>query len=793
MNSFFLLFTVITFNSFFSYKQVPIDSLMIKLNEVTGKDQVDLFNQYSEAYLFESIDLSLKFSYEAYRLSNQLGYLPGTGKAMLIRGKVAFLTGNPIQSIHLLDSALLVARILGDAEWEGDIYRWLARSNEELNELDKSIFNYQSYFDFYEKKNDRANMALALNWQGDLLYRLDRSIEAREHYHQALQSFTALRNQRGKFVTLIKLGQLELNTGFPDRAEGYIHRADQLVQGINEQDLMISYFRAKASYFEQIKPDSALYFLQQALTTAQNSKKYFVKLSILKELSALYGSLERYELAGHFIQEYSRLYDSLYQGSEVSLSDPGRNEVTDSLRHGTYMNEQALMADGNKETFLILLIAGSFFLVFSIVFFAVNLHRFRKGKIRPQQKHTDKKKTEGQLKNKEVIASEVVSDIKVQDIPPDTVSTGSSFIVKKDFAKRKSKPSVQSGPVPKKSPDKESEKKSVEESPHRSLLTLDENLNVKFASKPFCELLQYGQGELIGISIDHLIKGDDRKNEMIFKKITELLEGGEKYTDATPFPISLKNKSGEPFDLDTFLTLYQKGSELLIFFQLFVATPVQKKESEKQMNAIFAPEDLKDFYQSLGLKKKEYLNFVFNQYLLAVHESLIEFHRRINLERSGFYLPDISLDTEDEEVRIFNIYEPIKDLFIKKTNGRIRFHEEIKNDKINVRKKEWIFVITYILLKNAIESIRESGDIYFVSMTRMNQYVLKFADTGEGMPPDFREKAFKPFFTTKGGTENHGLGLSVAREIMERHHGRIKIRSNYGKGTEVVLEFPMKN
>jgi len=712
---------------------------------------------------------------------------------LLIRGKIAFLTGKPIQSIQLLDSALLVARFLGDMEWEGDIYRWLARSHEELNELDKSISNYQSYFDFYNKRNDRTSMALALNWQGDLLYRLDQTIEAREHYHQALKYFTELRNQRGKFVILIKLVQLELNTGFQDRAENYIHLADQLAQEINEQDLLISYLQAKANYFEQIKPDSAVYFLQQALTKAHNNKKYFVRLTILKELSELYGSLGKNELAGHFNREYSRLYDSLYQGSEVSFSDPGQNEVSDSLHQGTCMNEIALKADGKKGTFSILLITGSFFLVFSIVFFTVNLYRLRKVKIRPQQKQIDKKKIGRQEKNQEMIAPPSVPVIIGQEVPPGTNSIGSSFVVEEDIRKRKSKPLEQSDPVPLKSLEKEPEKKSVEESPYRAILALDENLNVTFASKLLCELLQYSKGELNGISIDHLIKEDERNNEMIFKKITELLEGGEKDTEAAPFPVSLKNKSGESCVLDAFLFLYQKGSELLILFQLFGGTSAQKKESGKRVNALLAPEDLKDFHQSQGLKKKEYLNFVYNQYLSAVYSSLIENPGLNNLKRSRFYLPDISLDSEDEVVGIFNIYEPIKDLLIKQTNDRVRFHGDIKNDEIHARKKEWISAITYILLKNAVESIRESGDIYFISMIRMNQYVLKFVDTGEGMPPDLREKAFKPFFTTRGGSENQGLGLTVAREIMKRHHGRIKIRSNYGKGTEVVLEFPMKN
>jgi two-component system sensor kinase FixL len=61
-------------------------------------------------------------------------------------------------------------------------------------------------------------------------------------------------------------------------------------------------------------------------------------------------------------------------------------------------------------------------------------------------------------------------------------------------------------------------------------------------------------------------------------------------------------------------------------------------------------------------------------------------------------------------------------------------------------------------------------------------------DTGPGMAPEVRANLFKPFFTTK--TAGSGLGLSICRSIMEAHGGRIDFRSEPGRGTTALLEFP---
>jgi len=66
--------------------------------------------------------------------------------------------------------------------------------------------------------------------------------------------------------------------------------------------------------------------------------------------------------------------------------------------------------------------------------------------------------------------------------------------------------------------------------------------------------------------------------------------------------------------------------------------------------------------------------------------------------------------------------------------------------------------------------------------------VIHVIDTGPGIPSDVLPQIFKPYFTTKsGGT---GLGLPTSRRLIEEHGGRIEIRSEPGKGTDIAVTLP---
>ncbi len=67
--------------------------------------------------------------------------------------------------------------------------------------------------------------------------------------------------------------------------------------------------------------------------------------------------------------------------------------------------------------------------------------------------------------------------------------------------------------------------------------------------------------------------------------------------------------------------------------------------------------------------------------------------------------------------------------------------------------------------------------------------VVEIADTGTGIAAENLDKVFEPFFSTKPTGQGMGLGLTVAKKIVEVHRGRIEVRNREGGGTSVTLTF----
>ena len=73
---------------------------------------------------------------------------------------------------------------------------------------------------------------------------------------------------------------------------------------------------------------------------------------------------------------------------------------------------------------------------------------------------------------------------------------------------------------------------------------------------------------------------------------------------------------------------------------------------------------------------------------------------------------------------------------------------------------------------------------------------LLVADSGTGIPPERLRLIFEPFYTTKEPDDNGhggtGLGLSVCRQIIEQHQGRIRVESLVGKGSTFTVKLPIQ-
>jgi signal transduction histidine kinase len=96
------------------------------------------------------------------------------------------------------------------------------------------------------------------------------------------------------------------------------------------------------------------------------------------------------------------------------------------------------------------------------------------------------------------------------------------------------------------------------------------------------------------------------------------------------------------------------------------------------------------------------------------------------------------------------------------------------------------------LLVNAAHAIKEHGTITVRTGREGEEVWVDIADTGQGIEPEHMQKIFDPFFTTKPIGKGTGLGLSLSYGIVQKHHGRIVVQSEVGKGTTFRVWLPVK-
>jgi PAS domain S-box-containing protein len=95
------------------------------------------------------------------------------------------------------------------------------------------------------------------------------------------------------------------------------------------------------------------------------------------------------------------------------------------------------------------------------------------------------------------------------------------------------------------------------------------------------------------------------------------------------------------------------------------------------------------------------------------------------------------------------------------------------------------------LMTNAADAMPGGGTLYISSERAGDRLLVRFADTGQGIPAGMLKEILDPFFTTKPVGKGTGLGLSISARIIENHKGTIQIESEVGKGTIFTLSFPV--
>jgi signal transduction histidine kinase len=143
----------------------------------------------------------------------------------------------------------------------------------------------------------------------------------------------------------------------------------------------------------------------------------------------------------------------------------------------------------------------------------------------------------------------------------------------------------------------------------------------------------------------------------------------------------------------------------------------------------------------------------------------------------------------------------VEEVLVLAEKDLAKHHVEVEK-KYQARPVAWVVPaqVEQVLLNliiNARQAMPRGGRLRIeVAENPHTQLVeLRVADTGVGIPPEQLRIIFEPFFTTKqpdeaghGGT---GLGLSVCRQIIEQHHGRIRAESLVGRGSTFTVKLPV--
>lgn len=119
----------------------------------------------------------------------------------------------------------------------------------------------------------------------------------------------------------------------------------------------------------------------------------------------------------------------------------------------------------------------------------------------------------------------------------------------------------------------------------------------------------------------------------------------------------------------------------------------------------------------------------------------------------------------------------------------IQFEDEVfmNLDQLSIALKS--------IFQNSLESLERvfTKEIRLSIVSKGSEVEITIADTGEGMSLDQQKKAMDPFYTTRSSEGHIGLGLSAAMGIIKDHNGTMKIQSEPGKGTTIVIMMPIES
>ena len=182
--------------------------------------------------------------------------------------------------------------------------------------------------------------------------------------------------------------------------------------------------------------------------------------------------------------------------------------------------------------------------------------------------------------------------------------------------------------------------------------------------------------------------------------------------------------------------------------------------------------DISDLNEAIGSIKKR------SEGLMKFAKTYRSLNKVTHINRSNVYVENLFASIE-------RLMKP------SLASKHIALNFDLSNPQLQVKIDSYLIEQVLInLIVNARDAIQdiENPEIYVTAKSTTDGYtVIKVIDNGNGIPPEIQETIFVPFFTTK--KNGSGIGLSLCKQIMMLHKGKIQIHSEEHKGTAISLLF----
>ncbi|MGD6809383.1 MAG: PAS domain-containing sensor histidine kinase [Candidatus Bathyarchaeia archaeon] len=160
-------------------------------------------------------------------------------------------------------------------------------------------------------------------------------------------------------------------------------------------------------------------------------------------------------------------------------------------------------------------------------------------------------------------------------------------------------------------------------------------------------------------------------------------------------------------------------------------------------------------------------------YINKVVADLQDYSRKINPEYTNTNLYDL----------VENVFRPI--IIPENIKSTIEIDHKIK---LKIDATLFRRILTNLII-NAIQAMPKGGELAVKAEKKSDSINVSVEDTGVGIPDEIKPKMFTPMMTTKA--KGQGLGLAVAKRLVESMSGTIDFESEFGKGTKFIIKLPL--